>query len=583
MVATAAGRPVAMGVFLNYRRWLRENEPDETAIERDIARWAAAAAAPCVTVVMPCYNSRADHLRSAVSSVLAQTYPHWELILVADDSEDSSVSDMLAQQAGRDPRIQRVVTGKTCGISAATNAGARAGRGPVIAFLDHDDLLHRFALSWIVDAFEAHASAQLVFTDEDKLDASNRRCDPYFKPGFNRALLYSRNYVNHAVAVRRPAFERAGGLDPALDGAQDHDLLLRVLEHEGPEAFCHISRIAYHWRTSADRSSFSESQRERSWSAGRAALLRHFQRTGMPVRDVVPGYGAGFRIVFPERAAPGELSIIVPTRDRGELLRACLAEFVSRPDLGGVEIVVIDNGSSDPDTLVWLEQMTARHPEFRVVRDDGEFNYSRLVNRGVAASHGRTLLLLNNDVLDGNPGWLDELAGWARSPWVGCAGAALHYPDGRLQHGGIVLGPGGGAGHYERCAPAGQAGMFGHLRLARCVTAVTAACLAIRREVFDAVDGFDEVAFPTSFSDVDLGLRVGEAGYENVWTPYASLTHLEGASRGREGGTSAPVPYQQALQQLSARWGHLLDQDPFVNENLDPTTESVRLRRSSTR
>ncbi|WP_417481968.1 glycosyltransferase family 2 protein [Maricaulis sp.] len=583
MIAAATGRPVAMGTFLNYRRWIRENEPDAAACERDAARWADAPASPCVTIVMPCYNSRADHLESAVSSVLAQTYPHWELILVADDSEGAPVSELLARQEERDPRIQSVVTGRTGGISAATNAGARAGHGPIIAFLDHDDRLHRFALSWIVDAFGSHASAQFVFTDEDKLDASGRRCDPYFKPGFNRALLYSRNYVNHAVAIRRPAFERAGGLDPALDGAQDHDLLLRVLEREGAGAFHHIPRIAYHWRVSPDRSSFSESQHERSWNAGRDALLEHIQRTGMPVRDVVSAHGAGFRFRFPDGISPGEVSIIVATRDRGDLLQACLADFVSRPDLGGVEIVVVDNGSRDPDTLSWLDQMTERHPGFRVVRDEGDFNYSRLVNRGVSESHGAVLLLLNNDVLDGNPGWLDELVGWARLAWVGCAGAALHYPDGSLQHGGIVLGPGGGAGHYERGAAAGQAGMFGHLRLARSVTAVTAACLALRREVFDAVDGFDEVAFPTSFSDVDFCLRVGEAGYENVWTPHARLTHLEGASRGREGGASVPVSYRCAMDELAARWGHRIERDPFVNENLDASSESVRLRRSATR
>lgn len=582
-VAALLGRPVAMGQFLNYSLWVRQTEPSDQDSVRDEERWAKDHAAPRVTIVMPCHMSRADHLESAVSSVLRQTYANWELVLVEDDRAGSPTAGLIARQVARDPRIRRIAMGNTSGISAATNAGARAGDGPIIAFLDHDDRLHRFALSWVVDAFAESVSTQLVFTDEDKLDPRDRRCEPYLKPGFNRALLYSRNYINHFVAVRREAFERAGGFDPALDGAQDHDLLLKLLDCEGAGAFRHVAKIGYHWRKSASGTSFSASQRQRSWDAGRGALLKHTARASLPVKNVVPTFGGGYRLVFPPIPAPPEISIIVATRDREDLLRRCLSDFLAESDMGGFEIIVVDNGTQDPDTLAWLKGVAALHAGFRVIRDDGAFNYSRLVNRGVAASRGRVVVLLNNDVMEGCSGWLNELAGWASMGWVGCVGAALYYEDGSLQHGGIVLGPGDGAGHYERGASAEQPGMFGHLRLARCASAVTAACMAVRREVFDTVGGFDEKQFPTTYSDVDFCLRVGEAGYGNVWTPYARLTHLEGASRGREGVSNMTAAYKAAAEHFSDRWGHLVCHDPFVNENLDPSSEGVRLRSLRTR
>ena len=570
------GTARAAGEFPRYREW-RQRHVTAQAKRFSCVGPPDSHTAPMVSVVIPTYQPDLRHLDEALSSVQRQDYPNWEAVVVDDGGNDPEVSAWLNQRAASERRIRIVTLSQNGGISRATNAGVDVAIGDVIAFLDHDDILEPFALSAAMQPFLHHADCQLVFTDEDKVDGTGRRFEPYLKPGFNRALLYARNYVNHLTLVRRSAFLSVGALDPARDGAQDYDLVLKVLESFGPDAFRHVPAMAYSWRKDERRANFSASSASRSWLAGAKSLKAHLDRQGLEATTVEKGYGGGWRIRFSGAKAKDRVCVIIPTRDRPDLLEACLDTVEEVAPSIDLELVIVDNDSVDPKTLALFDRLPSRFPRARVLRVPGEFNYSRMMNIACRAADSPKILFLNNDIANGRDGWLAEMIGWANMPWVGSVGARLLYPDGRLQHGGVILGPGSAAGHYERFASAHDVGAFGHLRLPRCCSAVTAACLMVRREVFDAVGGFDEDSFPVAFSDVDFCLRLRAAGYENVWTPYAELTHFEGASRGREVGSQGNEPYLDAQEALQVRWGQFIEADPYSNPSINSKIEQVTL------
>lgn len=576
-VADWRGSNRVAGEFPGYRRWVQRHTPTREILEAERQDWLDRDP-PLVSVVIPVYRPDRDHLSLLLNSLRAQSFFHWQAVLVDDGNADPALTEWLQKQAQADLRMHVVQLESNQGIAAATNAGIKTAGGDFIAFVDQDDWLAPHALSSVMECFQGAPDCQCVFTDEDKLNAQGGRCEPYFKPGFNRALLYARNYMNHLTVVRRQALKAIGPLDSRRDGAQDFDVVLRLLSRFGPSAFRHCPVVAYSWRKSASAGSFSASQPGRAWQAGRDALADHLIREQVRFADIEPAFGGGWRVRFKPENAPGKLAVIIPTRDRAALLESCLQTLEAAVDPGHLELVIVDNDSREPSTFKLFDGLKDRFPHTRILRISGAFNYSQLVNAGVQASSAQKLLLLNNDVTGGQKGWLDEMSGWVGMPWVGCVGARLLYEDGRLQHGGIVLGPTGSAGHYERFALPEDAGAFGHLRLPRVCSAVTAACLMVRREVFEAVGGFDQHRFPVAFSDVDFCLRVREAGFENVWTPYASLTHLEGASRGRDHAGVADPAFLQACRALRERWGALVARDPYVNPALDPGSEAVRLR-----
>lgn len=571
------GLPRILGEFPQYRRWMRDHDltPDQRA--KDTASWEGHPT-PTVTAVIPTYQPDLSQLAETLASLKGQTYPAWNAVIVDDGTGSSETSAWLARQARSDPRIRIVSLPENGGIARATNAGIAAADGDVIAFVDHDDLLAPEAFSAVMRTFVADPACQCAFTDEDKLDHRGQRCEPYFKPGFNRALLYARNYVNHLTMVRRAAIVEVGEIDPRLDGAQDYDLVLRILAKWGDSAIRHIPVLAYSWRRPGLRSSFSTAEPDRAWEAGRVSLEAHLSEMGVRLAGIERAYGAGWRLRFPAVEKSERIAVIIPTRDRVDLMEACLASLEGATDVSNLDLIIVDNESVEPATREWFKRLPKRFPYVQVLKVSGEFNYSRLMNLGVKASTASRLLLLNNDVVDGQGDWITEMAGWADMAWVGCVGARLLYPDGTLQHGGVITGPGAAAGHYERHARPDDVGAFGHLRLPRCCAAVTAACLMVRRTVFESVGGFNEIDFPVAFSDVDFCLRVRAAGYENVWTPYACLTHLEGASRGRESGESEQTGFLRARDALQQRWAAQIRQDPYSNPALDPSSERVGLK-----
>lgn len=548
------------GRFARYRRWF------ETV--HDASMRPAPACGPRLSVLVPAFNADPDHFEAMLASLVVQSYTNFEAVVCDDGSTQREALGRV--EALRDDRFSLVHHAQNSGIAAATNTAMAASSGDLIAFVDQDDVLAPDALARLVDAFADNPTAVYAYSDEDKMDARGRRSEPYLKPRFDRALLYRRNYLNHLSAIRSEALRGLGGLDSRFDGAQDYDLSLRVLEACGPAGFAHVPRILYHWRTGAWAKGVSRLGAETAAQARGRALEAHLARIENPAPVRVGSELEPMWSVPPDT----RVSVIIPMRDRLALTQHCLQD--ARAGTGGLQCdwVLVDNGSEEPETLDWLETQASR-ADTTVVRAPGRFNFSALINQGAAASHGALLLILNNDVLGGAPGWIETLAAEALRPWAGPVGVKLVYPDGRLQHGGVALGLGGVAGHVMKGSKPGEAGPFGHLALTRTVSAVTGACLMVRRDVFEEVGGLDVTRFAVALNDVDFCLRAAEAGYDCVWTPKVTLTHVEGASRGRETGIEPRLKEETA--RFRNRWALPEPCDPYLNPNLSHKTEQLGL------
>ena len=567
-----------------YRRWIADNdtlgEADRAAIAAHVGRMTDP---PTISLVMPVYATEPRFLREAIGSVKAQLYPHWELCIADDASPGEETWALLEAEAAGEPRIKltrRPVNGH---ISAASNSALALARGAFVAPMDHDDLLAPNALYEIAAELEAHPDTDLLYSDEDKIDAEGRRGEPHFKTGWNPELLLGQNMVKHLCVVRRPLVEQVGGFREGFEGSQDYDLALRLAEVIPPGRIRHVPAILYHWRQGAGAGSFSETELERCADAARRAVAEHLARTGAAgaVVEPLPKAPAYLEVKRPAATPAPLVSVIVPTRDRPGLLKRCVAGVLEKTDYQPLELIIVDNDSVEPETKA-LFRKWEKDPRVRILPAPGPFNYSAINNAAAAQARGEILLLLNNDVAVIEPDWLTHMVAQAVRPEVGAVGARLLYADGRVQHGGVILGVGGGgnphvAGHLYSGARSMEKSYFNHLRLARNVSAVTAACLALRRNVFDEVGGFDDQALAVAFNDVDLCLKIGAAGYQLIWTPLATLYHLESASRGSDETAAALGRFRSEIEVMRRRWGPVLDADPFYGPNFDKEHVDYRL------
>lgn len=551
----------------DYAAWVAAYD---TVRDEDQGRVAALVAAlptrPLISVVMPVYNPPAGHLERAIASVRRQLYPHWQLCIADDASTQPHVGESLRAAAAADPRIRVTFRERNGHIAAASASALELAEGAFVALLDHDDELAPQALALVAAEINAHPQADLLYSDEDKLDADGRRCEPYFKPDWNPDLLLGQNYVNHLTVYRRDLIERAGGFRPGFDGSQDYDLALRAIEHTTAERIRHIPHILYHWRIQPGAATFSSRQRDAASDAARRAIAEHLRRIGSAA-TVSAGPGGFHRVVYPLPEPAPLVSLLVPTRDRLELLRPCLDGLLSRTDYPALEVIILDNDSREPDTLAYFQEIQA-DPRVRVLAQPGPFNFSAMNNAGAAAARGSVLGFINNDIVVMGDGWLREMVAQACRPEVGAVGAKLRYGDDTIQHGGVILGIGGIGGHAWRRLPADQPGRFGGLMLVRNWSAVTAACLVMRKTLFEAVGGFDAEHLAVAFNDVDLCLKLGARGLRIVWTPHAELYHLESVSRGGDLDTDKRDRFRGESLHMRRQWGPLLDADPCYNPNL---------------
>ena len=536
-------------------------------------------AGPKISIVVPLYNTPLNFLEELLDSVVNQTYRNWELCCV-DAGQDTAVGQHVQARAKADPRIRYQKLTENEGIAGNTNHGFELATGDYIALLDHDDILHPCALWYTAQAI-VEQGADFVYTDEATFEGKVENVVLYhFKPDFMLDNLRSNNYICHLTTFSKVLMEQAGGGERAeYNGSQDYDLFLRLTEKA--QKIAHIPHALYYWRSSPNSTASDISAKTYCIDAGIAALKAHYARCGVAVDDVtlIPGTPGYYKTDY-TMAHPGRVSILIPTCDHIRDLETCVESIYARTTYPDFELLLIENNSKEEQTFRSYERMRKEHPDtLKVVTWTGKgFNYSALNNFGAQYATGEYLLLLNNDTEVITPGWLEEMVMYAQQKRVGCVGAKLLYPDDTIQHAGVGFGIGGVAGHLHKYFPATSDGYMGRLNYVQDVYGDTAACLLIRKEIYDEVHGLDE-SYAVAFNDVDFCVRVREAGYTNVFTPFAQLYHYESKSRGMEDNPEKQKRFQGEVLRFQARWGDLLAKgDPCTNPNFDIQREDFSLK-----
>jgi len=541
----------------------------------------AAEQRPLVSILLPVYNPPEAWLVRAIESVRAQLYPHWELCIADDASREPHVRRILEEYAARDARIRVTFRPENGHISAASNSALALATGEFTGLLDHDDELAPRALADVVLAIARQPALEFLYSDEDKIDELGRRFDPYFKPDWNPDLLLGQNYTCHLSVFRTARLRAVGGFRVGYEGSQDWDLTLRATAGLAPHQVHHIPRVLYHWRAIPGSTALViDEKSDYPFIAAKRALTDHLAQQRIAAElEPVKGHHWRLRHALPSPAP--KVSIIIPTRNAANLLRVCVESLLAKTSYPDFEVIVVNNRSDDEATLAYFTALGALG--VRVLDFDAPFNFSALNNFAARAAQGEVLAFLNNDLEVIGGDWLDEMVAQALRPGVGAVGAMLYYPDDTVQHAGVVLGltgPAGRdgvAGHAFKGAPRGSEGQRNRLRLVQNYSAVTAACLVIRRATFEAVGGFNATDLPVAFNDIDLCLRVLDAGFRNLWTPFAELYHHESASRGAEDTPAKLERFAREAAYMRRVWGARLDRDPAYNPNLTLTREDFSL------
>jgi len=551
----------------NYETWLATN----ATASSDYPRWVLRnnKSHPRISIVCPIYEPDPEFLYEAVESVLGQSYQNFELILVDDKSPCFDLTKFLT--AFSDPRIITVSRSENGNISAATNSGIEQATGDYIAFMDQDDLLATDALLWVAATISKHPHLKLIYSDEDKLDESGNRCDPHFKPDWNYHYFQTCNYICHLVVAETATTKAIGGCRLGYEGAQDFDFLLRFTEQLSPAEIYHIPLILYHWRKHSGSTSSDIFAKPEAITAGLLALQDHISRTKIEAEASLNQIRYHVQYKLEDRP---KVTIIIPTRNMVEVLRPCIESVRKLTDYDNYHILVIDNGSDEPESLKYLEEISAFAT---VIKDDSEFNFASLINKGVDICDSELVCLLNNDIEVITPNWLGELVGVIQQDNVQIVGAKLLYEDDTVQHGGVILGIGGVAGHAHKFFPADSGGYSDRNICRQELSAVTAACLLTRKSVFQEVGGMDDKRLTVAFNDVDYCLKVRSAGYKVVWTPHACLYHHESKSRGHEDSPGKQRRFLREINAMKASWGQQLTRDPAYNPNLSLEFEDFRL------
>lgn len=530
---------------------------------------------PLISIIMPVYNPQLDHLRAAVDSVIAQLYPNWELCIADDASTDPRVQDVINEYVGKDKRIRVIFRRVNGHISAASNSALELASGDYIALMDQDDLLPPHALYHVAIEINRYPDACLIYSDEDKVDESGRRFDPYFKPDWNQDLFYSHNLITHLGIYRTDIVREIGGFREGYEGSQDYDLALRFIEKISPAQIRHIPRVLYHWR--AHEQSTAASKRGNklyAYEAAKKALNEHLALKGAYV-DNGPWLGSyRARYCIPDPAPL--VSLIIPTRDCVDILKACIESIRDKTTYPNWEAIVVDNQSTDPRTLAYFDELRL-DGRICVIKYDAPFNYSAINNFAVKHAKGRLIGLVNNDIEVAEDGWLEEMVSHALRPEIGVVGAKLLYPDGSIQHSGVILGLGGLAAHAHRYFDRDSPGYCGHAKLIKNYSALTGACMLVRKELYEKVGGMDDKNLPVAYNDVDFCLKVRELGYRNIYTPYAILYHHESISRGAEDTPEKLARFAAETHYMRERWGDIIDRDPAYNPNLTRSAEDFSL------
>ena len=521
--------------------------------------------APKFSVVVPLYHTPAKFLKDLVRSMMYQSYANWELCLVNASPEDVHLTSLLENWAMRDKRIRVIRLEKNLGIAQNTNAGIAASTGEFIAFLDHDDFLEPDALFCYADALNKDKTIDVFYSDEDKTDEyAAHYFYPHFKSDFNIDLLHANNYMCHFLAVRKSLVDTVGGLNEKFDGAQDYDFVLRLTENT--KKIYHCPRILYHWRCSNQSTAANQGNKMYAIHAGKAALNAHYKRIGWNARAQEGAVDGWYQTKFTLKEEP-LVSILIPNKDHTDDLDVCLNSFFERADYQNYEFIIIENNSVLPETFAYYEKIEKEHDNVKVVYWEAGFNYSAINNFGFKFAKGDYIMLLNNDVELITPDIFQSMLGFCMRPEVGIVGAKLLYNDHTVQHAGVLVGAGGLADHVFKGIHEDDPGYMGRAISSQDVSAVTAACLLVKRSVYEEVGGLED-EFQVAFNDVDFCLKVRKAGYLIVYDADVKLFHYESKSRGMEDTTERFIRFGNEMMLLNSKWDILSTfVDPYYNSN----------------
>jgi O-antigen biosynthesis protein len=561
-----------------YRAWVQlHDQLSDSDIAAIRVKGAAFPTKPLISVLMPVYNPRPKYLRKALDTLVAQTYENWELCIADDASTNLEVKLVLEEYVRLDRRIKVAFRETNGHISAASNTALELVTGEFVALMDHDDALPAHALYMLAEEINRHPNVDLIYTDEDKVDENDNRHDPHFKTDWNPELFYSQNFIAHMGVYRTSIARKIGGFRIGFEGSQDYDFTLRFLPHTEPSRIRHIPHVLYHWRIFPGVTSFSTNNPDASIETARRALIEYFERIE-PSSEVVgiEPFPSWWRIKRQPPVVLPRVSLIVPTRDRLGVLKVAVDGLLHSTHYDNMEVIVVDNGSVEDATLEYFESIR-QDPRVKVLRVEGAFNFSELNNRAAEIASGSILGFINNDIEVIHDDWLLELVTQVTRPNVGAVGAKLYYANDTIQHAGVILGLYGVAAHGHRHFPRNSVGYFGRPMLVQNISAVTAACMVMPKAVFEQVGGYDELNLTVGYNDVDLCLKVREAGYDIVFTPFAELYHLESISRGEN--LSAVQIERDSLERayMLRRWSRVIENDPFYSPNLTVASEDFAL------
>lgn len=550
---------------INYRAWLKRHSPTKAILEQQ--RKTEFEYQPRISIVVPLYKTPLNYLDELIRSVKAQTYSNWELCLSDGSGENSPLTEVLKEYQKQDDRIKVVYNQKTLRISDNTNAAMEIVTGDYIAFADHDDLLAPNALCECICELNKDRGIDVLYTDEDKIDmAGKEHFMPHFKPDFNIDMLCSVNYICHLFVVKKELLHDVGVLNSEFDGAQDYDFVLRCVEKA--KNIKHIAKILYHWRAHKDSTAENPESKNYAFEAGTRAVQAHYDRVGIKAMVQQTEHKGLYRSKYILTEKP-LISIVIPNKDHTNDLDKCIRAIEEKSSYRNYEFVIVENNSTDEKTFEYYQKLESQCERARVVywKEQG-FNYPAINNYGVEQARGEYVLFLNNDTEIVNEDCLEELLGYCMRDDVGAVGARLYYEDGTIQHAGVIVGLGGIAGHAFVGYPHDALGYFGRIQMAQDYSAVTAACMMVKKSVFEQVQGFDE-RYAVAFNDVDLCMKIREAGYLIVYNPYAELNHYESKSRGYEDTDEKVQRFNSEIMLFQTRWNRFLEQgDPYYSPNL---------------
>ena len=532
---------------------------------------------PLISVLMPVFNPSPEFLEEAILSVKEQIYPNWELCIADDNSTDTRIQQLIKKHADSDPRIKYTFRTQNGHISVASNSALELATGDYTALLDHDDLLTPDALYWIANEIINYPDSALLYSDEDKLDEKGKRCVPYFKCDFNYSLFLSHNMICHLAAYKTSLLRQLGGFREGFEGSQDYDLVLRLIEIVQPSLIRHIPKVLYHWRAHKGSTALSDKKKPYAHLAALKAINEHLQRMDIAATaEAAPEAPGMNRVRYHLPVNPPEVEIVILTRDKPALLQACIKSILKQTSYPNYSITIVDNGSVEPETHK-LFSAWKQHQRISVIRDDSEFNFSKLNNMAIKRSKAEFICMMNNDITIITPHWLEEMMGHALQVGVGVVGARLWYPNETLQHGGVIIGLGGIAGHALRHIKKRDPGYCFRALLQQDFSAVTAACLLVKKAHYLSVGGFDENNLTVAFNDVDFCLKLGEKGLRNLWTPYAEMYHHESASRGFDNTPEKQARFNKEAEYIKMRWANIILHDPAYSPNLTLEYENFSL------